>query len=284
MKRMTVFVAACLGVMPLLGYVVHANLTADDELLAAQTAAPAGQTVDAATIPGAEEMANLAKTDPVAFLEACLDRYRREVKGYTAIFHKHERIGGSLNKPEEIDLFFRENPHSVLMLWRKGARLAERSLYVEGENNNKILVRPNGGIRRLAAGDIVEREVNGPDARQSGRYTLDQFGIRKSSERVLSAWKAAKDKGALKVAYKGIEKVPMTGNRSCYHLHRVCAAPENDGVVEHTLYVDTETCLPIGSRVTGKNGELIGEYFFRDLKLNPAYPSDQFKRDALIPK
>lgn len=284
MKRIFLPLAPCLILMPLLGYVVHANFSTGEAAYSPLEASSVSETVNADDVPGADEMEKLAKSDPVAFLDKCLDRYRREVKGYQAIFHKQERIGGKLNRPEEIEVFFRENPHSVCMIWKSGARLAERSLYVEGQNKNKILVRPNGGVRRLAAGDVVERDVDGADARQSGRYTLDQFGIKKSTERVHVAWKAAKDKGALKVAYKGIEKVPMAGNKTCYHLHRVCAAPENDGVMEHTLYVDTETLLPVGSRTLGKNGELIGEYFFRDIKLNPDFDAEQFTRAALMPK
>lgn len=283
MKRGILLVSACLIVMPL-GYVVHANFSSDAPAFAWSESDSHPEAIRTEDVAGAGDLEKLAQSDPVAFLEKCLDRYRSDVKGYRCTFHKQERIGGKLNKPEEIDLCFRENPHSVCMIWKNGARLAERSLYVEGQNNNKILVRPNGSVRRLAAGDVVERDVTGDDARQSGRYTLDQFGIRKSTERVVAAWKAAKANGTLNVAYKGMEKVPMTGNRACFHLHRVCASPENDGVMEHTLYVDTETWLPIASRVVGKNKELIGEYLFRDLKLNPEFDAEQFSRSAVIPK
>ncbi len=284
MKRILFPVAPCLVLLPLVGYVVHANLSAGEQPSIYADAGAAPELVSADTVAGADELEKLAKTDAVAFLEKCLDRYRKEVKGYRAIFHKQERIGGRMNKPEEIEVAFLESPHSVFMNWRNGARLAERTLYVEGENGNKLLVRPNGAIRRVAVGDVAERDVAGDDAKQSGRYTLDQFGLKKSMERVQVSWKAAKDKGTLKVQYKGIAKVPMAGNRTCYHLHRVCASPENDGVMEHTVYVDTETLLFVGSRATSKNGDLIGEYYYRDIKLNPEFDADQFTRAALTPK
>src|SRR5262245_64899677 len=74
--------------------------------------------------------------DPVAFLASCLEKYKqRDIKGYRLIMQKQERIGGVLQPTEEIEVFFREQPHSVLMKWVKGQRLASRALYVEGENN-----------------------------------------------------------------------------------------------------------------------------------------------------
>jgi hypothetical protein len=284
MKRTTLLVIACLVLTPLLGYVVHANFSDHEEDSTTRTAFYEAATVDPASVPNADEMEKLAKADPVAFFDACLDRYRKEVKGYHCIMHKHERIGGKLNKPEEMEVFFRDSPHAVLLIWRKNPQRADRALYVEGQNNNKLLVRPKGGIARLAAGDIAEREVNGEDAKNSGRSTLDQFGMKKILERSRDGWKAAKANGTLRVTYKGIEKVPQTGNKPCYHLHRVCAAPETDGVMAHSVYIDTESLLLVGSRSLNKDGGLIGEYFFRDIKLNPDFKADQFTRAALSPE
>ena len=62
----------------------------------------------------------LAETDPTAFLEACIRRYDREVKGYHCTLHKQERLEGKLQPSEVIDVDFREKPFSVLMDWRKG--------------------------------------------------------------------------------------------------------------------------------------------------------------------
>jgi hypothetical protein len=222
--------------------------------------------------------------DPIAFLEKCLDKYDREVKGYNLIMDKQESIGGRLQKPEEIKVFFREHPFSVSMQWLKGARKAERALYVAGENDGMMLARPNGFIARKVAGDIVERDPEGSEAKQSGRYPITQFGLKNGTRRTLAGWIMARKRHALHVEYQGVHRVEELGNRECYKLHRYnYDRPESGGVTDLTLYIDKETLLQVGSILKGEGGKLIGRYLFRDIHLNPDFKNDQFTKSALIP-
>jgi hypothetical protein len=231
--------------------------------------------------PTQAEMDHLARTDPIAFLENCLRRYDRDVQGYRLTMYKQERLNGKLRPHELIDVCFREEPHSVYLRWREGARKAERALYVEGENNDKMLARPHGALLRQVAGDVAERDVEGVEAHQSGRFTLNHFGLKKGTERYLASWKSAQDTGTLRVQFVGEHLLPEAGNRLCYHLRRSCLEPENDGVMEQTLFVDKESWLQIGSIIRDGEGELIGEYYFRDIQLNPSFKPEQFQRVAL---
>jgi hypothetical protein len=234
---------------------------------------------DKPDLPSAADMERLARDKPIEFLEACLRHYDRTVKGYTLVMQKQERIGGKLQRTELLDVAFRNQPHSVLLRWVEGARLAAASLYVEGENDGKMLVRPAG---LLLGGLIVERDPESEQAKQSGRYTMREFGLKKGMERTLKSWKAARDKDELHVEYLGERKVKEAGDRPCFALHRDrYARPENDGVLELTVYIDKETYLQVGSTVKGEDGKLIGEYFFRDIHLNPDFKADQFTREAL---
>ena len=47
-----------------------------------------------------------------------------------------------------------------------------------------------------------------------------------------------------------------------------------------TLMIDAETWLQVGSRITNPDGQLVGEYYFRDVELNPKFAPDQFKPSA----
>src|SRR5438876_11526647 len=104
-------------------------------------------------VPDNARMEMLAKEDPIAFLENCLTRYDREVKGYSLTMQKQERLEGKLQKKEIIEVHYREGPakdgHSVFMRWLEGARLAARVVYVDGENmgsdgRSKMIVKPAG--------------------------------------------------------------------------------------------------------------------------------------------
>ena len=225
-------------------------------------------------LPDDAAMEKLAKTDPIAFFRQCLRRYDREVRGYQCVLDKTERLDGKLQPQEVHDVYFREQPFSALLEWQKNARLAKRSLYVKGQNNDKLLVLPNGKLLSLVG--VVERDVDSPSAKQSGRYLQSEFGIKLGTERTLTSWSEAKKQNALHVEYLGQKKVPEAGNRTCYVFKRApCDKPEEDGVTEATLYVDKETWLQVGSVLKGEEG-LMGEYWFHDIKLNPDFKPNTF--------
>ncbi len=247
--------------------------------------APANDTVvrpadDGKPLPTEAQMKRLAETDPVAFLEACIHRYERDVKGYTCVLHKQERLSGKLQPSEVIDIQVREDPFSVLMDWREGTRLVQKTLYVKGENNDKVLVKPHGF---LAIAGVVERDANGEDARKSSRVPISEFGIEIGTLHTLEGWKKAEAQNALHVEYQGEMKVKEAGGRLCWKLHRThFKAPEDiDGVTDLTIYVDKETWLQVGSTLKGADGQLLAEYFFSDVELNPKFKPGTFTREAI---
>jgi hypothetical protein len=238
------------------------------------------------------QMERLARERPLAFVEECLLRYRDRVRGYTLTMSKQERIGGRLQKPGLIRVAFREQPFSVALHWTHDAHRAERVLYVEGENDDKMLVVPAGAWRlaaqvagRLEQG-VMAVDVDGDDARQSGRFTIREFGMFKSLSRLYADWKAAQDRGALHVEYLGEQAVAEAGGRPCLVLRRSrFLKPERDGVAEQVLYVDKTDWLQVGTvarqeGVAGPDG-LIAAYFYRDIVLNPPFEPDPFTRQAL---
>jgi hypothetical protein len=229
---------------------------------------------------GLAESEPLPDPDPVAFLEKCLRRYDREVKGYSLIMQKQERVAGTLKPKEVVEVHFREKPFSVFMKWLAGARKAQAALYVEGENDNQILVRPTGFAGFLVS--VVKRPLDHPDVKASGRYGIEEFGLQKGTERTLGPWQAARARGQLHVAYEGVYRLAETGGRPCYKLHRTrYERPEDDGITDLVLYIDMETWLQTGSVLRGEGGRLIGEYYFRDIRLNPRFAPDQFTAAAL---
>jgi hypothetical protein len=273
-----VFVA----LVPLL--VVAPHLIHLPDRVVASNAVPAKKVEDdGKQLPEGERMVKLAKENPVAFLEACVKRHAREVKSYTLTFHKQERLDDSLGKKEVIEVSFREEPHSVFMRWKEGSRLVARALYVEGENkdedtgNSMVVIRPAGIAGRFKKS--VLKDPNGADAKKSGRYPISEFGLRKGLERTINSWKMAQEDKALHVEYLGKEKVEQLGGRECWVLKRTrFAKPENDGVTEQTAYIDVETWMMVGSTLKNADGQLIAEYFFKDIRLNVDLDKDLFTK------
>jgi hypothetical protein len=224
----------------------------------------------------------LPDPDPVAFLEKCLARYERSIDHYTVTLQKQEWPAG-LRKPkarEVVRVFFRERPFSVFMKWKElGGSKAKNALYVEGRNENQLLVMPAGLLQYLG---VQELELDAPEVKESGRYTISEFGFKKATQRVLDGWYKARARNALHVTYEGVYQFAEIGNRPCYKLHRTdFDRPEEDGVTDLVLYIDVDTWLQVGTVLHGAGGRLIGEYYFRDLDLNTAIPPSQFEREAL---
>jgi hypothetical protein len=104
----------------------------------------------------------------------------------------------------------------------------------------------------------------------------------------------------LAVTYHGKRAVPEVGGHECYVLKRTCKTTEvdpfaldepaptdakvidRDGFTEVTLYIDAVRRLQLGTVIRRTDGELVGEYFFRDVALVKAeFPSDTFTPAAL---
>jgi hypothetical protein len=231
---------------------------------------------DGQTLPCDAVICRLAQEKPLEFLDICLKRYHREVKGYCGLLKKQERINGKLNPPESIDFCFREEPYSVLLKWREGARDVKASLYVDGENRNQAAVVTN---TRIPISWNIDPE--GKRARDAGRYSIREFSIRQGTERIVRAWQAAKDNGTLQVEYLGKLPVADLDGRICHVLKRHCNPPEDDGIATVEIAIDAENLMQIGSTLTGTKGELIGKYQFYNLKINPHYADAEFDRAAL---
>ena len=229
--------------------------------------------------PGEQIIEEILRTDPPKFLQMSLDRYEREVQGYSCILVKKERVEGKVKPTEKTECHFKEEPFSVYMNWLKGVGEAQRVLYVKGENKDKMLARPAG---LLGLAGVLPFDTDSPKAKKAGRYLITQFGIKLGTERTRKAMLSAQTRNALFWDYKGIFLVPEVGNRRCYKLVRTPYEPlEDEGVYELTIYLDVETWLQVGSILKGPNDQFIAEYFFRDVRINPAFKENQFKKSAL---
>jgi hypothetical protein len=226
------------------------------------------------------ELVHKLKHDPVGFLEDCLQHYEEHVQGYRLIFVKHEKVAGKMRNHEKIRVHFREQPFSVHMHWLKGQSECIRSMYVDGENDGKLVAR---GVKfGFEVPFLVTRALDAPDVKTSSRFPITEFGIYKGAKSTIDAMRAAEKREKLFVTYHGVECVKELGDRHCYKLVRgPYDPPEVDGINELTVYIDAQTLMQTGSILKDAKGDLIAEYFFRDIELNPTFDPKQFTEKGL---
>jgi Protein of unknown function (DUF1571) len=220
----------------------------------------------------------LAEKNPVEFLERAMARVDKEVTSYRCIFDKQERVNGKLRQKETIRIHFRNEPFSVHMEWLKGQDRAFRTVYVKGENDDLITVRPSSLISFT-----LLKKVDAPDVRATSRFPITRFGMHMGARDTLEHMQAAQQKGTLHVRYAGKEDVKELGGRKCYKFVRAPYDPpeEIEQLNELTTYIDTATMLQAGSILKDTDGKLIATYFFRDIVVNPPFAEKQFDHDSL---
>jgi hypothetical protein len=230
-----------------------------------------------------EKLSNeeLAKTKPLEFLDYCLGEYDKKVSdGYRCVFVKQERVQGKLRDAERLHVHFRAKPYSVHMEWLEGAEFCVKSMYVEGENENNLLA--HSALFSIPTGIIVKRAVDDPSAKATSRFPITEFGIKPGMISTIRSMKAAQAKGTLQLRCEGIEPVAKLGDRPCYKLVRSPYSPlEEDNINKLTIWIDRDTLMQVGSELIDIDGNLIAEYYFRDIELNPTFSDKQFTREAL---
>src|SRR5262249_35215382 len=111
--------------------------------------------------------------DPHAIIQRMASAYDG-IRDYTALFLKRERIKGTLLPLEHIELRFQE-PFKVYMDWREpyAGRVV---VYIEGENDNKILVNPGGLLRFIH----LTLDPTSSLATRLAHHTVRETGLQKT--------------------------------------------------------------------------------------------------------
>jgi len=95
-----------------------------------------------------------------------------QVENYRAIFHKQERVEGRLMEEETV-LFKFKRPFKVYMKWMKEPYRGRELLYVEGWNNNRMMVRDSGIMGMMT----VSLNPKGSLAMKGNRHPVTDSGL-----------------------------------------------------------------------------------------------------------
>jgi hypothetical protein len=115
--------------------------------------------------------------DPVILWADNALRRTEEIKDYTALLTKRERIGDKLQDYQYLQLKVRHRPFSVYLKFLKPSQLAGReTIYVEGQNEGMLLAHDTGGLGQLIG--TVSLAPDGLIAMRGQRYPVTMIGFK----------------------------------------------------------------------------------------------------------
>ena len=231
----------------------------------------------------ADKLEQLAKTDHIALLQMCLDNYQAKYHDYTCTFTKQEVINGT-NKPlQMMEVKHMAQPFSVAMHWIKNPPLGDTVLYVEGQYNDQMLVRPTSPLLRGLVGTVV-RSPDDAEAMKNTLRPVNMFGFERGLKSLLEIYKKAKDAGDLKQSFGGYAEVgdPKGGGRKCMLLVRnLPDKPEYKAASPKTvIYIDADYLLPVRIEGFDASGTPDSSYDYGNIKFNVGLAAKDFRPES----
>lgn len=240
--------------------------------LAIHTPAPAGGNANA---PQAAAVAAGPKIDGKLALRLkqalMLDARSKlqTIPDYIATFTRQERVGGKLLMRESTELKVRHTPFSVYMKWNEGGDIGRELLFVEGLNDNRMLVKKGGQVGEMLP--TFKVDPTGELAMKESRYPVTTSGILKLVEKIIEfGHRDAKlDEG---VACQFLPDQKIDG-RMCYVIRTDYDCAEVDPEYRTSLiFVDKVTALPM----------CVKNYGWSDRCGAPESANDKLTEDTLI--
>tara|TARA_B100000945_G_scaffold318424_2_gene323257 strand:+ start:765 stop:1580 length:816 start_codon:yes stop_codon:yes gene_type:complete len=220
----------------------------------------------------------------------------KTVRDYSATLVKRENVDGVLQPSEYIFLKVRnakpQVPFSVYMYFLKPVEAKGREvIYVDGLNQNKMLVHEGGGGLKGALPNL-ELDPKGFLAMKGQRYPLTEVGIENLMKQLVQRGQRDRAAGTCKVQFRKGAKI---NGRLCTLIqvtHPEKRVPYDFHIAQ--IFVDDQLGMPIRyasynwPKAEGARPELIEEYTYLNLKINvgltdldfdPDNPNYAFKRE-----
>jgi hypothetical protein len=252
-----------------------ANDTQSDNAIASD----AGQTQDS------ESLATLKRK--VDLLEQG-EKFLAGVDCYTATLAKQEMVGTELLDEQTMQLKCRQKPFSVYLVWTAGDTGRE-VIYVEGENDGKMIAHDGGWKARLPAFNL---DPNCRLAMRDARYPVTNAGFAALTTMMLELHREDVAKNSGLASCRAEEDQTFDGRPCTVFTTEYSSQASSPTYRKSITYIDNEWKLPVHSKhfewpATGKNGDnanpddstLIESYSFTDVDLECPLSESDFDRD-----
>jgi hypothetical protein len=202
-----------------------------------------------------------------------------EIRDYSCVLIKKERLRGQLQPESVITMKVRNQPFSVYLRWQQPKEMAgQEACYVAGKNNGMMRVHANG-LRGVAG--WVTLDPNDTRAKQSSNHSITEAGIGNLIGRFEKTWQKEKQLNLTRVRVGEYEY----NKRRCTRVEAF--HPDNSGgqfiSYRTIMYFDKETHLPIRLEVydwpkKGGNadGDVMEIYSYINMKTNVGFGEESF--------
>jgi hypothetical protein len=224
----------------------------------------------------------------VALLEVGKHRIER-CPDYTATFVKQEKLdGGDLQELQSIEFKLRHKPFSVYMKWIEGGDVGRELLFVDGQYDEKMLVRLGGIKQKLP---LMKLDPTGTLAMAESRHPATEAGLLQLAESILKYRKRDLTlKGGVRWEMHADQKFM---GRACDCWIVEYDSPEIEPVYRKSIsYIDRELSLPVCVRNFGwpekgadtadavalDEATLIEYYGYTDIKIEDRLPDIAFDK------
>jgi hypothetical protein len=197
--------------------------------------------------------------------------------GYRCIYLRDEVIGNELQQ-NSLRLIVRHQPFSVNMEWvEPTSKKGRKAVYVEGKNNNKMIVKQLVLKLTLDPQESIKRKES--------RHTILEAGLKNMMDRFVAAWEEEQKANETDVKYfDAAVEVTVAGK----HYHYPCRCVETTHPLSTKgkyvfarvkVYFSQETGLPVSMEGydwpdgIDTQGRLLERYIYADMKTDPA-PGD----------
>lgn len=165
-------------------------------------------------------------------------RVMNKVQDYTGLFVKREVVNGKI-VTHRIELKVREEPFSVYGKFQD-PYAGRQILYVQGANDNKLLVRETG-LKRIAG--TVPIDPQSDLAMAENRYPITQLGLTKLLDTIIAQWELEGKYGEINVEWYPDAKL---GTHPCPVIQTSHPYRRRQFKFHKTLlYLDGTTLLPV---------------------------------------
>lgn len=164
------------------------------------------------------------------------------IPDYTASMYRQERINGVLGEGQTIELKMKHEPFSVYMKWLSGDDKGQQAIFVDGQNENKLLVQP-GGIKGRLTG-VLTLDPEGSLAMAASRHPVTQAGLVELARTILKYQEADLQRG--NGFQCELRDGQMFEDRECYVFTCLYDSPQHNAEYRKSVvYVDKELSMPV---------------------------------------